>query len=429
MTDTQPNKPGPAKPRHSKTLYLLLCITAVLILITAWSVLKPAREPALVESAWRASRFDEAQQALSTWLVRQPNSAQAWLWQARLGLALGKPKDASDALLKAESLHAPADETLLVRQIATALAGRFAEAEPALRAAYNRPGVPPDPLLSESLARIYLESYDFPRAAIVLDRWKLQAPANPKPFLWKAEVDLRTNKPEEALADYRAALARDPLSNRGRLGLADALRESKKLDEAAQAYEDYLKQAPDDPQGHFGAGCVAADQGHIEQALAHLERAITLNPNLAGAFYRMADLQIRQARFADALKHLEQARRIDPYDLETRNSLAVVLNQLGRTDEAKQEVHRAKQLRQELDTLLAAQARLVKAPKDMESQLVIMRWMFSHGKPAEGVRWGEAILKGHPFNATVCSELADHYDKSGNPGLANSYRAMARPKP
>lgn len=428
MTSQPPTLPLPVQPRHSKTFYLLLFISAILILITAWNVLKPAREPALVESAYRASRFDEAQQALTTWLARQPDSAQAWLWQARLGLALSQPKEASDALMKAESLQAPADQALLVRQIAAALAGRFAEAEPALRAAYNRPG-PTDPLLSEALARIYLESYDFPRAAIVLARWKREAPANAKPFLWSAEVDLRTNKPDEALADYRAALALDPLSKRGRLGLADALRESKKLDEAAQAYAEYLKLAPDDPLGHYGAGCVAADQGRTDEALAELQRSIDLNPKLAGAYYRMADLQIRQARFAEALKHLESARRIDPYDLETRNSLALVLNQLGRTAEAKVEVQTARQLRQELDTLLAAQARLVKAPKEMESQLVIMRWMFTHGKPAEGVRWGEAILKDHPFDATVCSELADYYDKSGNPGLANSYRAMARPKP
>lgn len=428
MTNPPPTQPGTLH-RRSKTLSLLLFITFVLILITTWNILKPAPEPALVESAYRASRFDEAQASLTRWLARQPNSEQAWLWQARLGLALGKPKNASDALLKAESLQAPADQALLVRQIAAALAGQFAEAEPALRAAFNRPGDPPDPLLSEALARIYLESYDFPRAAIVLARWKREAPANPKPFLWSAEVNLRTNKPDEALADYRAALEQDPQSKRGHLGLADALREAKKLDEAALAYTDYLKLAPNDPQGHYGAGCVAADLGRMDEALAQLQQSISLNPNLAGAYYRIADLHIRQTRFDEALKHLEQARQIDPFDLETRNSLAVVLNQLGKTDEAKTEVQTARQLRQELDALLAAQARLVKAPKERESQLVVMRWMFTHGKPAEGVRWGEAILKGHPFDAVVCSELADHYEKSGNPGLANSYRAMARPKP
>ncbi|MEI7924106.1 MAG: hypothetical protein WCJ40_19530 [Planctomycetota bacterium] len=34
----------------------------------------------------------------------------------------------------------------------------------------------------------------------------------------------------------------------------------------------------------------------------------------------------------------------------------------------------------------------------------------------------------HPFEPTICEAMANHYDSTGQPGLANSYRSMARPK-
>jgi hypothetical protein len=125
---------------------------------------------------------------------------------------------------------------------------------------------------------------------------------------------------------------------------------------------------------------------------------------------------------------LDKAQAIDPYDLEISTSRGFVLNQLGRTDEMKLELARSKKLRAELDALLAAQSLLVRAPKDLNAQRTIMNWMFTHGKPGEGVRWGESILRDHPFEPSICEAMANHYSSTGQPGLANSYRSMARPK-
>jgi hypothetical protein len=81
----------------------------------------------------------------------------------------------------------------------------------------------------------------------------------------------------------------------------------------------------------------------------------------------------------------------------------------------------------ELDELLNAQSQLVGSPRDLESQRQVMRWMFTHGKGADGVRWAEAILRDHSDDPRTCRMLADHYDKAGEAGLANLYRARSAP--
>lgn len=430
MTASSYGNSRPGRPRRKLNAILIYVLLFAVFLFISISLYRSRRDFYLnqVQSEYKLGHLEKAAAIADEWAGRRPNAPMAWLWKAKLGLATGNPAAASDALLKAESLGAPADQARLVRMIATAFAGRYAEAEPALRDAFNQPGRA-DPLLSEALARIYIESYDFPRAAIVLDRWKKESPTNAKTFLWSAEVDSRTGKSAEAIADYREALTREPNNPRALIGLADELRAAQQNDEAAKTYNLYLKSKPDDPRALFGSGCVAADAGDNEAAIKQFEKAIKLNPEMASAYFRLGGLQQRQGNLSEALKYLEKAREIDPFDLETRNSLAIVLNQSGRVQEAKTEAQTAKQLRTEMDTMLAAQARLVKAPKELASQLQIMRWMFRHGKPKEGIRWGEQILKDHPFEAETCQELADYYDKTGQPGLANSYRGMARPGP
>ncbi len=421
------NKPGRLfYKRLSYKWYLgIFGFAIALFALRLWR--EPSNDQFQVESAYRSGQFQIASNHADVWVKRHPKWPDAWLWRARLDLALNQPAKASEALQKAESLGAKPAEAQVVRSIAGAFAGRFAEVEPLLRNEFNRTG-PPDPLLDEALARIYVGSYDMARGSLVLAKWKKDAPNDPKPFLISAEVDSRTGNSAKALTDYREALARDPLSIKALFGLAEELRKSQQLAPAADAYDNLLRLQPNHPQALYGAGCVAADLGQPEKARQWLKQAIALSPSHALALHRLAELTIRESDFKTAIELLDKAQAIDPFDLEISTSRGFVLNQLGRTHELKVELARSKRLRAELDTLLAAQALLVRAPKELNAQRTIMNWMFAHGKPEEGIRWGESILRDHPFEPTICEAMANHYASTGQPGLANSYRSMARPK-
>ncbi len=69
--------------------------------------------------------------------------------------------------------------------------GRLAQAHPILERAFVEGGAP-DLMIDEALSRVLLEMYDFPAAAVVLKRWGDDAPTDPRPPLWMAQIHRRT---------------------------------------------------------------------------------------------------------------------------------------------------------------------------------------------------------------------------------------------
>lgn len=408
--------------RHFRPWAVLGVLVLVTLSISLWAWSRSQETEGLqVAKLYRAGQDDEAWRLVERWIARRPSSAEAWIWRTRLALATRRPAEASEGLRKAEEFRGDQPRIDLLRAIALGQSGDFARAEPVLREAFNAQG-DPDPLLDETLARIYLESYDMARAGSVIIRWMRDAPGDPKPFLWRAEVDTRTGNIDRLLTDFQEALTRDPNSAPARLGLAEQLRVAHRNAEATAAFAAYLELKPDDAVGHLGAGRNAAELDETDIAFPHLEKAIAITPNDPLACRSIAELLIRKGELTAALAHLDRAVATDPFDLEVRHSRGLVLARLGRNEEAEADQAKAKQFRVELDVLLTAQAKLVRIPNDRESQVSIMTWMFAHGKAQEGERWAKNLLREVPNQPDACRLLAEYYDKSGQPGLANSYR-------
>jgi tetratricopeptide (TPR) repeat protein len=280
----------------------------------------------------------------------------------------------------------------------------------------------PDPQLSTALARVYLKTFDLVRAAVVLDRWARETPHDPKPHLWRAEVDSRTEgAPDAVLNDYREALKRDPRLARARLGLADELRKAHCNAEAAAEYDAYLALKPDDPAAHLGAGQNWLEMGDEAAATRHLERALTLDSQNASVLKQFAEVDLSRGDFVAALTHLDRAIALDPHDLAVRHRRRLTLAWLERTDDAKAEEAALKRLRADLDRLNEARARLAISPHDRGAQTEIARWMIEHGQEREGVRWAEHVLRGQPGDPDASRLLADFHRRRGNTGLANFY--------
>jgi tetratricopeptide (TPR) repeat protein len=180
-----------------------------------------------------AGQFSKAEALISRWLKARPNSAKAQFLKGRVELARGNVRSAAEALKRAGALGYPQPQLGVLQALIDAKLGRYAEAEPVLRLAFEK-AKGPDPQLDEALARVYLETFDLVRAALVLDRFAREAPDDPRPHLWRAEIDSRTESaPDAVLNDYREALKRDPDLARARLGLADELRKAHRNAEAA----------------------------------------------------------------------------------------------------------------------------------------------------------------------------------------------------
>jgi tetratricopeptide (TPR) repeat protein len=389
-----------------------------------WAVRAEARA---ARRAVAAGRFPEAEAPIGRWLAARPHVAEAHFLKAQVAFGRERPQEAIVELAKARSLGHPAPPIDRLEAILRVRAGRYAEAEPILRRILEQ-ATGPDAEVEEALARTYLETYDFPAASAVLDRWMRDVPQDPKPYLWRVEVDERLDPgPAKSIADFREALRRDPHLDRARLGLADKLRSIHRHAEAAADYSAYLARRPDDPAALVGAGLTALESGDEVAAQRLLDRALELAPAAPSALRGRARLALRRGEPAAALAWLDRAIRVQPHEVEIHYERAICLAQLGRRDEARAEQAAVKRLRQDDDAREKIQHALVRDPRNIALQAEIARWLVGHGHEEEGCRWARKIVGEQPRHPEANRLLADYHERQGQAGLANFYRLQAAP--
>ncbi len=117
------------EPSHLATVVL-----AVVGLTTAYFRSKGLNE-AEVRGFFERGRYEAATTALSLWLKKEPGSASAQYWKARLAIALRRPDDASAGLKEAEALGYDSRQLRVLRAISSALAA------PSPRPSHSAPGL------------------------------------------------------------------------------------------------------------------------------------------------------------------------------------------------------------------------------------------------------------------------------------------------
>ena len=338
---------------------------------------------------------------------------------------MGRIEEAADELKRAQALGRAPDELALLRAMIASKIGRHAEAEPALKRAFDQVRTP-DRQVDEALAKTYLETFNLEGAAEVLDRWASEFPDDPKPHLWRAEIHSRTGGDAGACRERLSrGTGRDPSLARARLGLAEELRKAHRTAEAAAEYDAYLAREPGDAAAHLGAGQNLMELGDEAAAARHLHRAIELDDKNAGAYKELADAAARHGEWASALALLDRAIALDPCDVALRNRRGIALLRLGRGDQARAEQAATSRLRVDLDRLGEARRRLVASPHDRKTQLEIARWMFEHAQDQEGARWAQKILDEWPDDPGASRLLASYHERRGEIALANFYRLHA----
>lgn len=431
MRKSNPGATGaPAHAARNRARTAACILASLVIAVTAgWRALV-AREARAARVAAASGSYAVAQAAIDRWLRYSPGATEPLLLRIRIAIARGRLPEAVELYKKVRSDHRDAGPDIeLVGAILAAKVGRLDQAGPILSREFLA-AKGPDPLLDEALAKFYLENYDFLRALTVIGRWTADAPHDPKPYLWRTEINARRGDQTDLLiADYREALRRDPDLAAARLGLADQLRKIHRGDEAAAEYAVYIALRPADPAGHLGAGQNALESGDDAAAARHLDRAEVLDPRSALAHKTRAGAALLHGDTKGALAHLDRAVALAPYDLSIRNNRSTVLARLGRPEAARAERAAADRLRAENEQLTSLQSRLFLKPDDLELQLRIARWLLDHGQDRAGVQWAEKVLKERPGEPGASRLLADYYRSHANPGLANFYQLDADHEP
>lgn len=152
-----------------------------------------------------------------------------------------------------------------------------------------------------NLARLYAENNDVAKAAKVIEDVPQQdRTAKMESALGTAYDQLK--QPKDAIAAYQRALDLDPADVRSINALAQALLNDNQLDAALKQYKNLSEADPDD----------------------------------IGSLIHISEIQRRQGKYEDALTTIRTAVKKDPDSLEAGYNEGLLLDVLGRFDEAVQ---------------------------------------------------------------------------------------------
>lgn len=149
----------------------------------------------------------------------------------------------------------------------------------------------------------------------------------------------RQGRSEEAVENYRKAIALDPDSASAHFNLAVSLLRRDELDEAEVQYREALRVKPT-AETHNGLGFVLSKQGRIDEAIAQFKEAVVANPKYTAAYNNLAGNLIKQGKLDEAASYYQTSLNEKP-SAALHNQLGLVLAQLGRTDEAMQQFREA----------------------------------------------------------------------------------------
>jgi len=113
-----------------------------------------------------------------------------------------------------------------------------------------------------------------------------------------------------------------------------AFEEENRWQDARQTYERALELKPEHPTLHFDLGNVLFQLGKQVAARAAFQRATELDPNFAMAWHNLGSIAAHRGDWSQAEAALRRALQLVPTHADTHFTLAEVLRQQGRTDEA-----------------------------------------------------------------------------------------------
>ena len=161
--------------------------------------------------------------------------------------------------------------------------------------------------------------------------------------LGKGYEAMRSERYEEAVREFRAALEADPtLVMRARFPLAVALFEQRNYPDARAEFEKVRKDAGDQPGVYYYLGRIDQEEHNYKVAIENLSRAAAKPPYPDTAFY-LGMAYLKAGDEAEAEKWLREATRLNSGDSRAFYQLAVLYRKQGRTEEANAAFARTKE--------------------------------------------------------------------------------------
>jgi tetratricopeptide (TPR) repeat protein len=167
------------------------------------------------------------------------------------------------------------------------------------------------------------------------------APNDPRPWVWKGNVELRRNAYKDALESYGHAARLDGSNADVFLGVAAVYFVAGQSDAAIAQYKSGIARFPKDDRFYVGyAEMLLASPDSpklLAQAEGLLHQAVKLAPQSAETHYLLGQLALQQGRLKDAEAEFLFSVQSDPDRSKAHFALAAVYRRIGQTSDATRE--------------------------------------------------------------------------------------------
>ena len=126
--------------------------------------------------------------------------------------------------------------------------------------------------------------------------------------------------------------------------LANALRETGRLDEAIVHYERAVEIDPGSAEAQFNLGKALGLKAKPDEAIVHYEAALRIDPGFLAARMSLGNALVHVGKAGLAASHFQKVLELRPNDAGAHLNLGLCFFQTGKMAEAKSEYERALQL-------------------------------------------------------------------------------------
>lgn len=304
------------------------------------------------EVALRRNRPAEAETWMQRALKLAPLNVETLTAAGRVALANKQPSAAEERWKKAIALDAKLlPPRLDLGEFYLLTLRRPKEAAETYRAAV---GIDPkDADAHFGLGRALAASGDLVGALAECETAAKLAPGNPLPRLAAADLQLRLERPDKALAVYEDLLKAKPDLVPALLGKGDAYLAKRDTANALTAYRAAATAAPKAAVPQLRLGMLLQALKRPDEAEIAYLAAIAADPNLAAAYNNLAWMSAERGRRLDeALKWAQQAVKLNPAEPQYLDTLGWVHRARRETDRALAALEKASQMKPQLATIL-----------------------------------------------------------------------------
>lgn len=287
--------------------------------------------------------------------------------QGVLGIAEVHTQDFAQGRKDLEAVFPVVEDTKLKVQVGLELVGLYTQSDDLPQASrvleQMRTAAPDSAEVLYAAYRTYADLSEESMTALAL-----AAPDSAQMHQLLAHEEIKEGNTNGAIAQYRKAIAIDPHLPGIHFELADLLNTSQDANakkEAVQEFRAALAANPLDEKAECKLGDIEAAKGDTKQAYAYYSKAAALQPADPDAKLGMAKVLIEMSQPDQAQELLEQTIQLDPANAVAHYRLAALYREKGRLNDAKREVDLYKQYKETREKLRTTYKELMKQPSEI----------------------------------------------------------------